>query len=432
MKTTKKGDKFEAQVLDSIKEMISEDRFFLKKDCCRVYAKKEYYSKDRGTDIIFDIAIESYLPGEESYSMLVLIECKNYNHPVPVDDVEEFYSKIQQISGANVKGIIAANSSFQSGAFSFSKSKGLGLVRYYDRSTLKWVLTRSPSSLVAHRRGETRIAQAGLTGYSFVSDYYDFYCYSNEHYTNSFNLCLSHLLIDNSPDFHQKYSATINHEKERSFVSYKTKNQIESVADAVLKKVSYSTGGVPLELICDYLGKEKGLRVLYHQKNELGAGVLGKISFDPLEIAIYSSDDETMARGRYTLAHELGHYFLGHEKLMKEEWFNEDDFAPERTMQIGVKDIVKMEWQANYFASSLLLPKTVFIPDFLVIADRIGIKDHGFGYIYLDDQPCNRTIFYTVTSELMRIYNVSSAVIKLRLKKFGFLKEPDYRLKSLF
>jgi len=70
-----------------------------------------------------------YLPGSREYSALVLIECKNYGHPVPVDDVEEFFAKVQQVAAANAKATIASTASFQSGAREFAKSKGMGLIR---------------------------------------------------------------------------------------------------------------------------------------------------------------------------------------------------------------------------------------------------------------------------------------------------------------
>jgi hypothetical protein len=75
-----------------------------------------------------------------------LIECKNYSHPVPVDDAEEFFSKVQQVAAANAKGIIASTASFQSGTRTFAKSKGIGLLRYFGTENFKWELKRSPSA----------------------------------------------------------------------------------------------------------------------------------------------------------------------------------------------------------------------------------------------------------------------------------------------
>ena len=146
MSTTKKGDLFEDQVYELLVADIKSNNFIANEQCCRIYKKKGYYSRDRERDIVFDISVEIFLPGQSTFSILVLVECKNYNHRVPVDDVEEFFQKTQQISGANVKAMLFSNNSFQDGTIKFSKSKGIGLARYIPNEKLDWILTRSPSA----------------------------------------------------------------------------------------------------------------------------------------------------------------------------------------------------------------------------------------------------------------------------------------------
>src|SRR5262245_5132829 len=146
MDTTRKGDSLETKIYDLLRSEIAAGRFWAKKQCCKLFRKKGYHSKDRGGDIVFDVAIEIYAPGAREYSLLVLVECKNYANAVPVDDAEEFFSKVQQVSGANVKAVLASTASFQSSARSFAKSKGMGLLRYFDKSNFKWELLRSPSA----------------------------------------------------------------------------------------------------------------------------------------------------------------------------------------------------------------------------------------------------------------------------------------------
>ena len=85
--TTGKGNALELQIRDLFQREIDDDKFWVKKENCKVFWKKGYFSKDRGKEIIFDISIEIFLPGERNFSSLILIECKNYEHRVPVDDV---------------------------------------------------------------------------------------------------------------------------------------------------------------------------------------------------------------------------------------------------------------------------------------------------------------------------------------------------------
>ena len=113
LNSSQKGDQLEKIIFDIFSEEIENDRFSVKKQYCRIFRRKGYYSKDREGNIVFDITIEIYMPGQTAYSMLIIIECKNYNHPVPVDDAEEFYGKVEQIAGGNGKAIIASTSAFQ-------------------------------------------------------------------------------------------------------------------------------------------------------------------------------------------------------------------------------------------------------------------------------------------------------------------------------
>jgi Zn-dependent peptidase ImmA (M78 family) len=428
MSTTQRGDEFESQIFKLVKREVP--KFVKSPASCKIFSRKGYYSRDRGKDIVFDVSVEVYLPGQETYSGLVLFECKNYNHPVPVDDVEEFYSKIQQVSGANVKGIVASTNSFQEGTINFSKSKGLGLLRYYGRDRIKWELTRSPSALVSfsYAASEWQTAYKGVSTDSYQSRYFDCYCYAGGDYTNSLRAFFSRLLLlgveGEAKRQLEKITNRVN--DSRRLVEYREDSEIEEISQGILESVSYQRGEPPLNDICEALSEKSKLNLVYEaakadeQKN---GSVLGQITFDPLEIKIYLSADHTRERERFTLGHELGHLLLVHSRYMTGEYVEEADFELENPAELGVKDIMRMEWQANYFASCLLLPREQFIADFFSAADSLGLKDRGFGVLYLDQQPCNLGSFFNVTNSLKTKYKVSRDVVKLRLKKMGLLNE---------
>ncbi|MDR0307022.1 MAG: restriction endonuclease [Chitinispirillales bacterium] len=106
----------------------------------KAYQKKGYYSKDRQSEIVTDISIETFLPDASEYSLLTVIECKDYNAAVPVDDIEEFHSKVQQIAGDNVKAIFATSAALQKSALNYAKSKGIGVIRYLPDDQVKVVM----------------------------------------------------------------------------------------------------------------------------------------------------------------------------------------------------------------------------------------------------------------------------------------------------
>ena len=105
------------------------------------------------------------------------------------------------------------------------------------------------------------------------------------------------------------------------------------------------------------------------------------------------------------------------------ETCHEEDMDLESAERINLKDVRRMEWQANFFASCLLLPKDQFTREFLKQVVRHNLSDRGFGLLYLDGQRCNIDTYHSVTYPLMKEYAVSRSVVKLRLMKLGFLNE---------
>lgn len=139
MSSIKKGDAFENEVFSHLKKELEDDRLHVLGRRSKIYRKKGYYSRDREKNIITDISIETFLPDETDYSLLTIIECKDYDGSIPVDDIEEFHSKVQQIAGDNVKAIFATKSALQKGALIYSNSKKIGVIRYLPSDQIKWL-----------------------------------------------------------------------------------------------------------------------------------------------------------------------------------------------------------------------------------------------------------------------------------------------------
>ncbi len=129
MNTTKKGRAFEGRIYEILQRELSQGRLGLLPSLCSVHLRKGYYSRDRDSLIEIDVSIEVRLVGAEAWSILWAWECKDYADAVPVNDVEEFWAKLQQIGGANIKGGIAVNGPLQSGALNFARAKGITVVR---------------------------------------------------------------------------------------------------------------------------------------------------------------------------------------------------------------------------------------------------------------------------------------------------------------
>lgn len=424
MNTVRRGDELEAAIFEFFSTQIDHGQFWAHKDYCKIFIQKGYYSRDREKDIIFDVSIEIYLPGQETYSVLVLIECKNYNHRVPVDDIEEFYAKVQQVSGVNIKGIVASTNAFQDGALRFSKSKGIGLLRYFEANNSEWVLTRSPSSIGRTVQATERASiNLALQQEDFVGKGFDCYCFFGSSFTNSTFEFFEQVITSELSEELVESACSIRTAKPepQTLVRYLDSSYIESKSELLLDSIGYFGGYVQDDKLSKFVSENYGLSLMLNA--QLQEGVLGSIDFSKHEIKIDTTQCETKERARFTLAHELGHYILGHaDYILRESCY--DSHLDEVRNDVSIRDIMRLEWQANQFASSLLLPKKQFVRAFLEQARTRGIHNRGFGALFVDDQYCNKELLNLVTLSLMKQFNVSKTVIIIRLKQLGIMHEP--------
>jgi IrrE N-terminal-like domain len=347
MNTTARGDAFEDEVHEFICDLLSEDLFYLKRDSCRVFKKKPYFSRDRQSEIVFDIAIESYLPGHEDPSVIVIIECKNYSHAVPVDDAEEFFQKIQQVSGANTKGIIATPRTFQSGTIAFSRSKGIALLQYLGPRNGKWHLSRTARNLIKPRAYDEQTTSLMLQREAAFDDYDEVRALIGEYGTSSLNSVIQQLVLDcDLPIGDRSQLLNTSARRARERLSYKSKSDIERSALTLIASTKHRASAVPIEEICANLRISHGLLVERNlpRPNGIDSNTLGCISFEPPHIAIFDNHDGNIGRERFTLAHEIGHLVLDHSKYLRQESVDRSDLARETFTYTGCMLIDRMEW----------------------------------------------------------------------------------------
>lgn len=130
-------------------------------------------------------------------------------------------------------------------------------------------------------------------------------------------------------------------------------------------------------------------------------------------------------RYNFTLAHEIAHFVM-HKKISL-PLSNSEISDTKRSL---ILDHVKsdnprewLEWQANKFASSLLLPRKTLPAAVVDIQRTLGIS--RLGEIYLDRQPVNISMFNSILDSLVTIYETSKTSIRLRLKERGMLVEAE-------
>lgn len=155
-----------------------------------------------------------------------------------------------------------------------------------------------------------------------------------------------------------------------------------------------------------------------------GAPRLGVYSMSQSHITISRTLTRNDPRYSFTCAHELGHYYL-HQDLRPralqrlgevEIRDSARDLMTYRT-QGGPRSIV--EWQANRFAASVLLPRKTVPAVLAKVQSELGIGRRG--RIRLDHQRQNQADYDRIVARLAAHYKVSQAVVKVRLRELDLV-----------
>jgi hypothetical protein len=181
MSSVARGNAFEDRVFKAVQKELKEDRLGLSPKLAVPFKRKGYYSRDRERDIVVDISIEVWLPESNHWSMLWVCECKDYSRSIPVDDVEEFKSKLDQIAGVNKKGVMVVSSALQEAAMNYAKAHGIGVVRLLPDDQVEHMLYFMTSAVLDgdFNHDATEFYRA-LTQSDFIGVNRDFYAISDE------------------------------------------------------------------------------------------------------------------------------------------------------------------------------------------------------------------------------------------------------------
>jgi hypothetical protein len=190
MSTSSKGDHFEKLVFKYLETELARDDLFVQKKLSQIFQKKAYFSKDRGSHIITDISIETSLPNSTTYSLLTVVECKDYSGNIPVDAIEEFHAKVQQISGNNSKAIFATTSALQKAALAYARSKNIAVIRFLPDYQVQWMVYHKTFNETPTQK-TSEFEQAFLDQH-YISTNRSYYgCVGDQNYDNLFTLLRS-------------------------------------------------------------------------------------------------------------------------------------------------------------------------------------------------------------------------------------------------
>jgi Zn-dependent peptidase ImmA (M78 family) len=175
---------------------------------------------------------------------------------------------------------------------------------------------------------------------------------------------------------------------------------------------------IPVE---DIVERYLGLRLVYHdldrffkKRNCLGATYVTKKT-----ICVNEKLFENEGRLVFTMAHEVGHWVL-HRK-----YFEAQKKADSKTVFVSQGRNDKMEWQADYFASCLLMPEMeiraafekVCAPESIIVKNSINETGGGPGEPFVEQWP----FIAAAMCEAGGFSNVSKHAMIIRLQDLGLL-----------
>lgn len=202
-------------------------------------------------------------------------------------------------------------------------------------------------------------------------------------------------------------------------VTFLPEAEIQVAAEKARSQVEYNGGEVDVEKLCSVLKLDFSYSERALQDAD-GNTILGSANFAKRSIEINQHGNRN--RERFTVAHEIGHFFLGHDQYLRSESIVERDLFADLDTE-DTFNYERLEYQANLFASALLLPDKQLRLAVEALRWQLRVYDKGFGYIFVDDQPCNFIPYNQILSGLSDHFGVSKQAIEINIKSAGLVTD---------
>ncbi|MEH1009525.1 ImmA/IrrE family metallo-endopeptidase [Winogradskyella sp. ECml5-4] len=401
MNTVKKGNQFEEKSLEII-ENLKENGLFGVKEFLNIIPKAKCYSELRKGEIEFDLVIEFKPPNADRPMMTYFIECKNYGKRVPVEQVQKFHSDITQVSGVNAKGIIISNGPFQKSAYNFAESTGMMVIEGESVENFK---------IIHYKR-----SSENESSIPFIKE------------------LINHNLLD---DGLRSMEKLIDGEllnlltKANSNITYGidrlSRDDIDEISKEELDKINQDlliqAYGLSVKELSEFIENEYGIEIQHFAPKE--NKYLGTCDIDNKIIGISKKIVDT-PRELFVLGHEFGHYILHQRLAINQELMN--SFSDSKyDFSIGKNRLENprhwVEWQANYFSASLILPRTSIVA-------KTWQYSNSKSNLVFDDNYSNQKKFRRIIERLANHFNVSKTSVIYRLKELNMITD-NTNMKSI-
>ena len=386
-----KGDYFENLVFKKLKELIKNQDIPGVSRYNEIFLHKQYASKT-APDVMLnpDITIEVYSnSNKETWSNLLVVECKNHGRKIDNSIYREFVGNLSDYPRSGVRGIMVSSAGFTQQVITLAQSDNIALVVLSEQSDWETIIWRKINSFEQHQFGHKVLTGEASTSYPIV--------YSGNSFVTVSDL-LQECGIPMSKALH---------------IPFMEDNVICKKVEDILQNTKYLIKGNFIDCCFSLIAPNYKFDFVEMQED-----CLGKCDFKEHVITINSSLSKH--RQNFTIAHELGHIAL-HSSIV-ENLFSIEDRESDKNTIISKSIYGRMEYQANTFASYLLMPNIPFMAEVNKLFKENWITT---GRLYHDYQPCNIRDCNVVVGALSSKFNVSQEAVIVRLKRANLYIEGE-------
>lgn len=386
-----KGDYFENLVFKKLKELIKNQDIPGVSRYNEIFLHKQYASKT-APDVMLnpDITIEVYSnSNKETWSNLLVVECKNHGRKIDSSIYREFVGNLSDYPRSGVRGIMVSSAGFTQQVITLAQSDNIALVVLSEQSDWETIIWRKINSFEQHQFGHKVLTGEASTSYPIV--------YSGNSFVTVSDL-LQECGIPMSKALH---------------IPFMEDNVICKKVEDILQNTKYLIKENFIDCCFSLIAPNYKFDFVEMQED-----CLGKCDFKEHVITINSSLSKH--RQNFTIAHELGHIAL-HSSIV-ENLFSIEDRESDKNTIISKSIYGRMEYQANTFASYLLMPNIPFMAEVNKLFKENWITT---GRLYHDYQPCNIRDCNVVVGALSSKFNVSQEAVIVRLKRANLYIEGE-------
>ena len=386
-----KGDYFENLVFKKLKELIKNQDIPGISRYNEIFLHKQYASKT-APDVMLnpDITIEVYSnSNKETWSNLLVVECKNHGRKIDNSIYREFVGNLSDYPRSGVRGIMVSSAGFTQQVITLAQSDNIALVVLSEQSDWETIIWRKINSFEQHQFGHKVLTGEASTSYPIV--------YSGNSFVTVSDL-LQECGIPMSKALH---------------IPFMEDNVICKKVEDILQNTKYLIKENFIDCCFSLIAPNYKFDFVEMQED-----CLGKCDFKEHVITINSSLSKH--RQNFTIAHELGHIAL-HSSIV-ENLFSIEDRESDKNTIISKSIYGRMEYQANTFASYLLMPNIPFMAEVNKLFKENWITT---GRLYHDYQPCNIRDCNVVVGALSSKFNVSQEAVIVRLKRANLYIEGE-------